>query len=166
MKDIIYNPLTFKTPSGSINNCESSVLDVLVRKGLYETGINFCIYSDQNETFIMKTHMKKVGEIGSYIKYTVYLDKFEVGIYYYYFEVKFGENNVSYISNFDYNAEISDRIIPWQLTVFDKGYKTPDWVKGGIMYQIFPDRFKKDDRYIPSKTINEDERIIHSNWKD
>lgn len=166
MKDIIYNPLTFKTPSGSINNSESSVLDVLVRKGLYETGINFCIYSDQNETFTMKTHMKKVGEIGSYIKYTVYLDKFEVGIYYYYFEIKFGENNVSYISNFDYNAEISDRIIPWQLTVFDKGYKTPDWVKGGIMYQIFPDRFKKDDSYIPSKTINEDERIIHSNWKD
>jgi len=27
------------------------------------------------------------------------------------------------------------------LTVFSNSYKTPEWFKGGIMYQIFPDRF-------------------------
>lgn len=45
----------------------------------------------------------------------------------------------------------------WQLTVFDRNYKTPDWLDGGIIYQIFPDRFNKsgeihknvpNDRYI------------------
>ena len=29
----------------------------------------------------------------------------------------------------------------WQITVFKKDFKTPDWIKGGIIYQIFPDRF-------------------------
>ena len=29
----------------------------------------------------------------------------------------------------------------WQLTAFDKDFSTPDWVKGSIIYQIFPDRF-------------------------
>lgn len=29
----------------------------------------------------------------------------------------------------------------WQLTVYDKEFSTPDWLKGGIIYQIFPDRF-------------------------
>lgn len=29
----------------------------------------------------------------------------------------------------------------WQLTVYEKGYQTPDCFKGGVMYQIFPDRF-------------------------
>lgn len=29
----------------------------------------------------------------------------------------------------------------WQLTVYDKNFSTPDWIKGGIIYQIFPDRF-------------------------
>ena len=29
----------------------------------------------------------------------------------------------------------------WQLTVFNKDFKTPDWLDGGIIYQIFPDRF-------------------------
>lgn len=29
----------------------------------------------------------------------------------------------------------------WQLTVYDKNYSTPDFIKGGVFYQIFPDRF-------------------------
>ena len=29
----------------------------------------------------------------------------------------------------------------WQLTVFSADYKTPQWMHGGILYQIFPDRF-------------------------
>lgn len=45
----------------------------------------------------------------------------------------------------------------FQLTVFSKDFTTPDWLKGGLIYQIFPDRFynsgtKKNnipnDRYI------------------
>ena len=33
----------------------------------------------------------------------------------------------------------------WQLTVYDPAFQTPDWVKNGIMYQIFPDRFRDGD---------------------
>lgn len=29
----------------------------------------------------------------------------------------------------------------WQLTVYDKDFHTPEWLRGGIIYQIFPDRF-------------------------
>jgi len=29
----------------------------------------------------------------------------------------------------------------FQLTVYEKGFETPEWIKGSIMYQIFPDRF-------------------------
>ena len=29
----------------------------------------------------------------------------------------------------------------WQQTVYNKDFKTPDWLDGGIIYQIFPDRF-------------------------
>ncbi len=45
----------------------------------------------------------------------------------------------------------------YQITVYDKDFKTPEWFRGRIMYQIFPDRFfgeqgseifKKRDEYI------------------
>ena len=31
----------------------------------------------------------------------------------------------------------------WQLSCIPKNYKTPDFFKGKVMYQIFPDRFFK-----------------------
>ena len=38
----------------------------------------------------------------------------------------------------------------WQLTCYEAGFQTPDWLAGGVMYQIFPDRFAKaDDRFSP-----------------
>ena len=45
----------------------------------------------------------------------------------------------------------------WQQTVYSKDFETPDWLDGGIIYQIFPDRFYNsgseksgvpEDRYI------------------
>jgi glycosidase len=31
----------------------------------------------------------------------------------------------------------------FQITVYEPGFKTPEWVKSSIMYQIFPDRFRR-----------------------
>ena len=48
----------------------------------------------------------------------------------------------------------------YQITVYDKSFKTPDWFCGRIMYQIFPDRFfgEHKDGIINKKR---DEYIIH-----
>ncbi len=49
----------------------------------------------------------------------------------------------------------------FQLTVYQKEYQTPDFLKGGVMYQIFPDRFCK------SGNIHEnipEGRIIRDDW--
>lgn len=49
---------------------------------------------------------------------------------------------------------------PWQLTVYDAAFRTPDWIKGGIMYQIFPDRFyrsgKTEQNAMPNRTLRDD----------
>ena len=29
----------------------------------------------------------------------------------------------------------------FQLIIYEKGFNTPNWIKGGVVYQIFPDRF-------------------------
>ena len=34
----------------------------------------------------------------------------------------------------------------WQITAYEKDFKTPDWLSGGIIYQIFPDSFRKSGR--------------------
>lgn len=47
----------------------------------------------------------------------------------------------------------------WQLTVYDKDFETPDWLKGGIIYQIFPDRFYNSGT--PKKNVPSD-RILRT----
>ncbi|WP_312643921.1 glycoside hydrolase family 13 protein [Hydrogenoanaerobacterium sp.] len=49
----------------------------------------------------------------------------------------------------------------WQLTVYNSGFETPDFLKGGIMYQIFPDRFFCSGK--PKHSVPPD-RKLHQNW--
>jgi hypothetical protein len=35
----------------------------------------------------------------------------------------------------------------YQLLVYEEDFTTPSWFKGGVMYQIFPDRFAKEGDY-------------------
>lgn len=45
------------------------------------------------------------------------------------------------------------------LTVYEKDFQTPDWIKGGIMYHIFVDRFAKGKSY-PVRS----DAIMNENW--
>ena len=87
----------------------------------------------------------------------------DTGLYFYHFtyETPFGRGNI-FLHSAGY-GEISPDGKEWQLTVYDKNYKTPQWIKGGIMYQIFPDRFYKGKGNI--KNVPQD-RIIHENTSD
>ncbi len=56
----------------------------------------------------------------------------------------------------------------WQLTVTEKNFTTPDWIKGGIIYQIFPDRFynsgeKKEN--VPTDRIMRDDWGNEPEWR-
>ncbi len=50
----------------------------------------------------------------------------------------------------------------YQITVFNKGAKTPDWAKHSVMYQIFPDRFCREG----NKLIEKKGAVYHAAWTD
>ena len=50
----------------------------------------------------------------------------------------------------------------WQVTVYDPQYDTPHWMRDGIMYQIFPDRFYKSGISHPRR----EECYYHENWDE
>ncbi|MBQ7199239.1 MAG: glycoside hydrolase family 13 protein, partial [Selenomonadaceae bacterium] len=50
----------------------------------------------------------------------------------------------------------------FQITVYKKGAKTPDWFKHTVMYQIFPDRFYREGNEI----IEKRKAVYHASWKD
>lgn len=55
----------------------------------------------------------------------------------------------------------------WQLTVYDKDFHTPEWLRGGIIYQIFPDRFASSGtkkQNVPSDRILRTDRDGDPYW--
>ena len=96
------------------------------------------------------------------------------GLYWYWFryESAFGE---FFVKKTDSSLGIvSNKGGMWQLTVYEKDYKTPDWLDGGIIYQIFPDRFYNsgkekanipEDRFIVTNWNKQPEYTQHSNFK-
>lgn len=81
------------------------------------------------------------------------------GLYRYHFEyhTPWGASKISHDTNGA--AKIGDNVEDWQLTVYDKNFTTPDWLKGGTIYQIFPDRFYSSGK--PKKNVPDD-RIIRT----
>ncbi len=45
----------------------------------------------------------------------------------------------------------NDNLMRYQITVYKKDYKTPEWFKKSICYQIFPDRFFRDGDFSGEK---------------
>lgn len=50
----------------------------------------------------------------------------------------------------------------WQMTVTKKAYKTPDWAKSGVVYQIFADRFARAGK---AKFCKKHGRL-HESWDE
>ncbi|WP_130863768.1 glycoside hydrolase family 13 protein [Bacilliculturomica massiliensis] len=77
------------------------------------------------------------------------------GLYFYRFAIgSFGAEIPQEAARTEKNAQIHDTVetaetAEYQLTVYSPDFQTPDWLAGGLMYQIFPDRFAKSDSYTP-----------------
>ena len=73
--------------------------------------------------------------------WTISISLDEIGLYFYSFYIE----NEGFIScgKYEIGEMVNDSPQGFQLIVSSADYKTPDWFKGGVMYQIFPDRFAK-----------------------
>lgn len=87
--------------------------------------------------------------------FAITLRFYQSGLYFYRFEIDGREFCCGKMRK----GEFGETQNSWSITVFEADYQTPDWFKGGIMYQIFPDRFyKSGDIPVP------DHKILRSDW--
>ncbi len=75
--------------------------------------------------------------------WTVTIAIHQIGLYYYSFCIENEGNIVCGYPEMGYFSQ-TEHVSGFLLTVSAKEYQTPEWFKGGVMYQIFPDRFCKE----------------------
>lgn len=89
------------------------------------------------------------------------------GLVWYYFIIVTADRTYYYGNNAEQLGGIGQLYYDYappafQITVYRKGAKTPDWFKHAVMYQIFPDRFCRAGNEIVEKRG----AVYHGSWKD
>ena len=158
---IIFNPIYNKFPHGAIINKQSLKFEVLIRDDFYFNDFRIVIKNEFTGISFSKSLTFLEKNSSNYSKYFVDFGGFDIGLYFYHFEVVF-DSFTAYLKNDNLDAKLvreNSELPDWQLTVYDENFTTPDWYKGSIMYQIFPDRFKRSEKYVAPAAKKEDIKI-------
>jgi len=117
---------------------------VLFRTGFKERFLPMLQTAEEDDCFVYSTEYKA--------RYT--------DVHYYYFSYTVGGVRY-YIKKVNCHEGSINGGDLFQLTVYSSDYKTPDFLKGGVMYQIFPDRFCRSGK--PHENIPYG-RVIREDW--
>ena len=106
----------------------------------------------------------------------------EPGLFFYWFEIESTSGTIWYTCD----REVGDGLgvisgsrphflpgeahapVAWQITVYAPDFDVPEWLKGAVIYQIFPDRFRRDAAFTEERFEDplRPERIHHAEWQE
>ena len=147
--EIYYNPLdpACKSVLGGVRQNESFTIRIF---GKSDEPCIFVLRRDGCEA--QSLHMQNISG-----GWELQLSFAEPGLYFYWFRL--GGRRAALGE--DRNAEFSDSASAYQILVYRECFATPAWFKGGIMYQIFPDRFFKSGEILAEKG-----KWLHRDWHE
>lgn len=147
----------YKTPLGAVRLGKTVQFTICVPESFHCEIPHFLYQKDGEEKFC-HIQMTKGQKQGSTQLFHVSFTPSDIGLYFYYFDLY-----VDYQKLF--RGSLGQAVLTqqmgeaYQLTVFDPSFETPASVQGGILYQIFPDRFYES---APKKEMPFSDRIYRS----
>lgn len=121
----------YRYPQGGIKSNDNITLKIYIKKNLVPSPkIIIEKRDDYNTEIFREINMEWVGCQKSYDLYKATFSINLIGNYYYSFK----------LNEYEYNY--TDK---YELLIYSENYKTPDWIKGGIIYHIFVDRFYRTE---------------------
>ena len=132
--------IEYKDKIRAIATDEKVKLRIIVPRSMKCCGATLCVVKEnESPAYYSMFWAGMCGEDNEY--WELHFFATTPGLYWYHFELDtpWGRSFVRNVGRGvgDFAPDASD----FQQTVYDKNFKTPDWLKGGIIYQIFPDRF-------------------------
>ncbi len=153
------NPF-FRSPQGAVTSGTTVTLRLLCENA---QSVVLRTWFEEELCFVMK---KKPGDTW---ETTVTMPKNKTGPYWYYFiAYRKDGRTVRYGAAYDRLGGVggvydSDDPESFQITVYDPAYKTPAFMHGANIYQIFPDRFHR----APTDAVDtRTDRYVHPSWDE
>jgi len=149
-----------KSPFGAVEVGTKVNFRVILPRDIRCTGIRLACRRDGEEAEYISMDWERMEGLGEEW-WTVFFTPDTAGLYWYSFEFD-SDSGTQQIKNAGSGIGcITSDGCEWQMTVFSKGYKTPEWLNGGIIYQIFPDRFCFSGEEKSGVPVD---RIIRTDW--
>ena len=146
----LYDPLDkfYKSVVGAVRAADEITFRV---KGNF--GSVVFVYEKDGENFTRSIPMRNEN---GYFECSVCFDR---GLYTYRFQI---DGSLFIGAGKELAGIISDNPESYYLSVYSADYRVPEWLSGGMIYQIFPDRFycKISDKHIPAG------KVYHENKSD
>lgn len=125
----------YKNPFGAIEKNTDLFLRIKITGDRPAASARLFLTGDENGDSIRmdgKPAPESEKELEALFDFSLQID--QIGLYFYHFEVIYHDNG-------------REQTADYQLTVYSEDFVTPDWLKKGVMYQIFPDRFARSENY-------------------
>ncbi|MDL2323808.1 glycoside hydrolase family 13 protein [Ruminococcaceae bacterium OttesenSCG-928-A16] len=155
-----YNP-EHKTPFGAVKTGQTVTFTLRVPAG-YGCQTPYLFIQKDGGDFVQLALQNASKQQDTDI-FTLEYTPIEAGLFFYYFDLWVHYRKL-YRGPKGEAAETTETGALYQLTVYDANFTTPPKMHGGVMYQIFPDRFYEGD---PGKPLSYNERIYrHDKTKE
>ena len=151
----------YKLPFGTLQPGQECVLHIHIPTTVDTTAVEIVVQKENGAP--EKTVPMTLERVcGAYDIYQGNLVLDSCGLYFYYFRIttrtggfrlfKYGD---------DTNMEAGSL---WQISCIPSEFTTPDWAKGGVIYQVFPDRFHKAGEC--DLTGKLEPYTVHEQWEE
>ena len=149
----------FKTPFGTLAQGEECQLHIHIPSTVKAIKAE-CIVTLHDGSVNCTVPMEKESAQEQYDIFGGSFSLSVTGLYFYYFHIYKEDGAFRLFKQGDStNMEAGDL---WQLTCTPADFVTPDWAKGAIIYQVFPDRFCKVGD--PDLTGKLQPYTVHEDW--
>ena len=149
----------FKSPFGVLTPGQVCTLHVHIPTSVCTRRVEIVLcYEDGSPARYLE--MRKIEQRGAYDIWQGEFSLFAPGLHFYYFQIHDPHGMFRlFKQGDDANMEAGDL---WQVSCVPPDFTTPDWAKGAVIYQIFPDRFRRSGK--PDLTGKLEPYTVHSDW--
>ncbi len=156
-----------KSKFGALKEGENVVFKVIMPRSFGVSRVDLVIKSDSGSYKYLPMKwlsMEGDGEEWWALGYTA--EAPDIYFYHFEFETAWGRSFIKHSGSC--LGRVSAGEEDWQLSVYSKSFTTPDWLKGGLFYQIFPDRFYfsgQEKHGVPADRKLRDDIFDEPEWK-
>ncbi|MBQ8833339.1 MAG: glycoside hydrolase family 13 protein [Oscillospiraceae bacterium] len=149
----------FKMPFGTLTPNEACTLTIHIPSTVRANRVT-CELQYENGSHAQTAVLDFLETKGPYDHFQGTFSIPYTGLYFYYFRITNHEGSFRlFKEGDDTNMEAGDL---WQVSCVPADFNTPDWAKGAIIYQVFPDRFYKSGQC--DLTGKLEPYTVHKNW--